>query len=81
MRQARWPAFFIPISSWNKGVSGGEGFGDWRSKNSWLTAEAKSGSKLISESQISCDMLFLVNSGHARYPDMLTWIIHVRCSG
>jgi len=61
MRQARGSAFFVPISAWNKGVSGGRVSGVLRSQNFRLTGEPKSGSKMISESQISCDRLFLVN--------------------
>ena len=61
MRQARRPAFFVRISVWNKGVSGGSGFGGRVSQNFRLTAGPVFGSKLISESQISCDRLFSVN--------------------
>ena len=59
-------------------VSGGGGFDCRPSQKTRLTDLPKKTSKLISLSQILCDRLFSVNSGHARYPDMLTWIIHVR---
>ena len=54
------------ISAWNKGVSGGGEAGVPRSLNSRLTAGPESGPKLISESQISCDILFSVNRRHPR---------------
>ena len=62
MRQARWSAFFVPISAWIKGVSGGRDPGVPKYKKFRLSAGPGFGSKLISESQGPCVRLILVNS-------------------